>query len=72
MDTMYTVLVTDLCVLRYSVRKRMSLFTLIGSLTFPAVFPCVVCIASMLSLVGTSVQVTLVWLVHGSWAAATV
>ena len=66
MDTMYTVLVTDLCVLGYSVQKRMSVFTLIGSLTFPVVFPRIVCAANvhiMLSLVGTSVQVTLVWLV---------
>ena len=44
------------------------MFTLIGSLMFPAVFPhtvCTVCTANVhtLPLVGISVQMALVWLV---------
>ena len=54
-DIMYTILLL----------LRKSVFTRIGSLMLPAIFPqATVCVANMHALsIGTSVQVTLVWLV---------
>ena len=72
---MYAVLVSELCMLRFSVVCWLSVgpigsivlkIKLIGLLSLPVIFPQTsVCMANVhtLPLVGTSVQVTVVWLV---------
>ena len=74
-DIMYAVLVSELCILRFSVVCWLSVgpicsvalkMILIGSLPLPVIFPhTTVCMANVhkLPLVGTSVQVTVMWLV---------
>ena len=66
-DAIYALLVSDLgTMLKYSMGQKISVFTLMGSLAFPVMFPHTVCTANvhkLLLVVGTSVQVALVWLV---------